>query len=106
MISSSLLRPLLQLGNSEPAKLLFVHVDSDVSITEIVKMEWDHKITESKEEPKKIGLESRITPQVCEASILNASDLIKAVDMQNTFNEMIMCLMIKGHSSAPEPGTR
>lgn len=68
---------------------LFVHVDSDISKTEIVEMEWNHKITGSKKEQKEIGRESRITTQVCEASILDSSDLVKAVDMHNMFHDNV-----------------
>lgn len=53
---------------------LFVHVRGDdsggLSDIEIVRMEWDHNITASDEELKRVGRESRLTTQRCEAEVL------------------------------------
>ena len=56
---------------------LFVHVRGDdfgdLAEIEIVQMVWDHNIERSKEELDKVGRESRITTQKCEATALVAT---------------------------------
>lgn len=52
---------------------LFVHIQGDLSKIEIVKMEWDHKVTGSEEELRRIGRESKTITQKCEAAMLVTS---------------------------------